>query len=139
MLEPTPPVPLTSSSPPHTPSPHACSPQPLVLVSGISLSATSAPAFAVPVALTGVMVKFNVPSPSSPNVPIPPVACTPVALGSLPTVELLIVPVPTTLEIVPVDVSKLSVPVSPVPETPPFGRSNILSCSIVSVPVALVA
>ena len=40
VLEPTPPVPLISSSPPHTPIPHVCSPQPLVLVSGISLSAT---------------------------------------------------------------------------------------------------
>ena len=138
MLEPTPPVALISSSPPHTPIPHACSPQPFVFVSGISLSATSVPAFAVPVALVGVTVKLSCPLPSSPNVPITPVPATPLAITSDCGISAPIVPVPAILVDM-TSVSGVDVPIAPVPSEPPFGNSKILSCVIDSVPVAPVA
>ena len=65
----------------------------MVLDSGISDSATSTPAFAVAVAPVGRTFKLSVPSPSSPNVPIPLVPDTPVIGISVFGITEFIVPV----------------------------------------------
>ena len=73
-----------------------------------------------------MIVKFNVPLPSSPNVPITPVPATPVAITSDCGISAPTALVPAIL----VDITSVcgaEVPIAPVPSTPPFGKSNILS------------